>query len=410
MESRYTIRGLNRRIYYIGLTRLIRSTGRSSTFIFMPLVLIEFYNLSFLFAGALLGFATLIMAVVQLYSGRLTDRLGRRFFMVLVPIPNILFFFLMFLSVLRHFSAIILVGSWFASVIVNALQFPALQASVADMSTPEDRMSAYTMVRIMVNTGTAIGPLLGGFLATIGFEYIFLVASIATIVEIFILYLAVPETYIPKAESASAFSQKGLKSTLGNRFFLSFVLVGILFMFFYRQQGVSLSVYAIVLSKLPLIDLGYLYAINGFLVVLLQFRILKLMTSRWSPLIWRGIGVLFYAGAFLVLSISPAFIIIIIFMIISTMGENFTSPTTQTIVTLIAPVDKRGTYIGAYSFYTSFGSFAGSVLGLLMLSYLRGITPLFWILISTGTFVIAILYIFLDNSFRPQYSSGSPAT
>ena len=80
MESRYTVRGLNRRIYYIGLTRLIRSTGRSSTFIFMPLVLIEIYNLSFLLAGALLGVATLIMAIVQLYSGRLTDRLGRRFF------------------------------------------------------------------------------------------------------------------------------------------------------------------------------------------------------------------------------------------------------------------------------------------------------------------------------------------
>ncbi|MFG1415301.1 MAG: MFS transporter [Thermoplasmataceae archaeon] len=410
MESRYTVRGLNRRIYYIGLTRLIRSTGRSSTFIFMPLVLIEVYNLSFLLAGALLGVATLIMAIVQLYSGRLTDRLGRRFFMVLVPIPNVLFFFLMFLSVLRHFSSIVLVGSWFASVIVNALQFPALQASVADMSTPEDRMSAYTMVRIMVNTGTAIGPLLGGFLATIGFEYIFLVASIATIVEIFILYLAVPETYSPQAESASAYSQKGLKSTLGNRFFLSFVLVGILFMFFYRQQGVSLSVYAIVLSKLPLIDLGYLYAINGLLVVLLQFRILKLMTSRWSPLVWRGVGVLFYAGAFLVLAISPAFIIIIIFMIISTMGENFTSPTTQTIVTLIAPVDKRGTYIGAYSFYTSFGSFTGSVLGLLLLSYLRGITPLFWVLVSIGTFVIAILYMFLDRSFRPQFASGLTAT
>lgn len=330
--------------------------------------------------------------------------------MVLVPIPNILFFFLMFLSVLKHFSPVILVGSWFASVIVNALQFPALQASVADMSTPEDRMSAYTMVRVMVNTGTAIGPLLGGFLATIGFEYIFLVASIATIIEIFILYLAVPETYTPGAESASSYSQKGLKSTLGNRFFLSFVLVGILFMFFYRQEGVSLSVYAIVLSKLPLIDLGYLYAINGFLVVLLQFRILKLMTSRWSPLIWRGIGVLFYAGSFLFLSISPAFIVIIIFMIISTMGENFTSPTTQTIVTLIAPVDKRGTYIGAYSFYTSFGSFAGSVLGLLMLSYLRGITPLFWILVGIGTFVIAILYMLLDHSFTQQSAPESRST
>ncbi|EQD78577.1 multidrug efflux permease, partial [mine drainage metagenome] len=241
--------------------------------------LVEVYKLQFVYAGLLLGTATLIMAIVQLYSGRLTDRLGRRFFMVLVPIPNIFFFALMFLSVLKGFPAIVLVGAWYASVIVNALQFPALQAAVADMSTPEDRMSAYTMVRIMVNMGTAVGPLLGGFLATIGFEYIFLVASVATIVEIFILYFAVPETYSPLPEPSVAYSQKGMRSTLGNRFFLSFVLVGVLFMFFYRQQGVSLSVYAIVLSNLPLIDLGYLYAINGILVVLLQFRILKMMTS-----------------------------------------------------------------------------------------------------------------------------------
>lgn len=410
MESTYKIRGLNKRIYYIGLTRFIRSTGRSSTFIFMPLVLIEVYKLQFVYAGLLLGSATLIMAIVQLYSGRLTDRLGRRFFMVLVPIPNIFFFALMFVSVLKGLPATVLVGSWYASVIVNALQYPALQAAVADMSTPEDRMSAYTMVRIMVNMGTAVGPLIGGFLATIGFEYIFLVASLATVIEIFILFLAVPETYSPGSKAVDTYNQKGMKSTLGNRFFLSFVLVGILFMFFYRQSGVSLSVYAIVLSNLPLVDLGYLYALNGALVVLLQFRILKMMTSRWSPLVWRGVGVLFYAGAFLVLAISPAFIIIIIFMIISTMGENFTSPTTQTVVTLIAPVDRRGTYIGAYSFYTSFGSFAGSVLGLLMLSFFSGITPLFWILIGAGTFVVAALYILLDSRFRETKLSVSTAT
>ncbi|EQD39842.1 multidrug efflux permease, partial [mine drainage metagenome] len=127
------------------------------------------------------------------------------------------------------------------------------------------------------------------------------------------------------------------------------------------------------------------------------------------PFVWRGVGVLFYAGAFMVLAISPAFIVIIIFMVISTMGENFTSPTTQTVVTLIAPVDKRGTYIGAYSFYTSFGSFAGSVLGLLMLSFFSGITPLFWILIGTGTFVVAALYVLLDSKFRATSLSGSPA-
>ena len=397
MENRYNVRSLNRRIFYIGFARFIRSTGRSSTFIFLPLVFIEFYHLSFIISGTLLGFATLIMAFVQLYSGKLTDTLGRRFFMILVPLPNIVFYFLMFLAVLRHLSVYLLIGSWYSSVIINALQFPALQAAVADLSSPEDRLSAFTTVRIMVNIGTAVGPLIGGFLSGIGFEYIFLVASITTLIEIYTLYRAVPETMIKATDSMSVANSKDLTKTLGNRFFLSFVLVGVLFMFFYRQSGISLSIYAIVLTKLPLIDLGYLYALNGILVVLLQFRILKLMTSRYSAMAWRGVGVIFYSAAFLILSISPLFSVIILFMIVSTMGENFTSPTTQTIVTGIAPANLRGTYIGAYSFYTSFGSFAGSILGLLMLSYLRGITASFWIIIASGTMFVAVMYFLLDR-------------
>ena len=114
-------------------------------------------------------------------------------------------------------------------------------------------------------------------------------------------------------------------------------------------------------------------------------------------MVGRGVGVIFYSVAFLILSISPLFSVIILFMIVSTIGENFTSPTTQTVVTGIAPANLRGTYIGAYSFYTSFGSFAGSILGLLMLSYLRGITASFWIIIASGTMFVAVMYLLLDR-------------
>ncbi len=398
MENIYNVRGLNRRIYYIGLARFIRATGRVSSFIFLPLVFIQVYHLSFILTGVLVGFATLIMAIVQMYSGRMTDRIGRRFFMILIPIPNILAFFVMFLSIQYHLSVLILIGSLYVTTFINALQYPALQAAVADLSLPEHRMSAYAMVRIMANIGAAFGPLIGGLLAGVGFQYVFLLASVGTTLEIFILYLIVPETYQPGAILKQSRVLQGMRNTLSDRFFMVFVVVGIAFAFFMRQNNTSLSVYAVVLTHLPLLYLGYLFALNGSIVVLLQFPMLRMMTRYSSAITWRAVGALFYSAGFLILSISPAFVIIIIYMFISTLGENFISPTTQTIVTSIAPPDLRGTYIGTYSFFSSFGRFSGSFLGLFVLSLFSGIPQQFWIYISLGMFLVSLTYFSMGRS------------
>ena len=404
-ENRYNIGGLNRRIKYIGITRFIRAMGRSSTFIFLPLILIQFYGLSFIEAGLLQGFATLLMAIVQLYAGHLTDRIGRRVLMVLIPIPNVFFFLLMFFAIHLHYGVSVLVGSWFATVLVNALQYPALQAAVADLSPDRDRMSAFTLVRIMVNLGVAVGPIMGGFLASVGFEYIFLVASIASIIEVVVLYFAVPETYESRESGASVDFGAGLRRALKSRFFLYFILVGIIFQFFIRQSSISLTVYAVVLNNLSYLDLGIVFAVNGSLVVLLQFRMLRLMTSRWTAIIWRGIGTIVWAVSFLILGISAAFLVILVFMIVSTVGENFTTPTTNTIVTKAAPESLRGTYIGAYSFFSSIGSFMGSVLGLLMLTLFQGITSLFWLIIGLGTGLVSLLYFAMNASYSSEVRS-----
>ncbi len=395
MENRYNITRLDRKIYYLGFARFIRATGRVSSFIFLPLVLISVYGLPFMLTGLLIGFATLIMAIVQMYSGKMTDKIGRRFFMIIIPLPNVAAYFVMYLAIQIHLSVYILLSTLYISIFVNALQYPALQAAVADLSPPEFRMSAYTIVRIMANTGAAFGPLFGGILAGIGFQYVFLLASIATIVEILILFYVVPETYSPnKAQKGrSVFSWK--KNILLDRYFLAFIVIGVVFAFFMRQNSISLTVYAVVLASLPVTYLGYIFALNGLIVVLLQFPMLKLMTKRFSAMTWRSVGAAFYASAFLILSISPAFYIIIIYMLVSTIGENFISPTTQTIVTNIAPSTLRGTYIGIYSFMTRFGSFAGSFLGLMILYLFRNITSTFWIYMAVGMFLVSLSYLLL---------------
>ncbi len=402
MENIYNVRNLNKKIYYIGFARFIRATGRTSSFIFLPLVFIQVYRLSFILTGVIVGFATLVMALMQLYSGKMTDRIGRRFFMISIPIPNIFAFFIMFLSIQVHLSVIILISSLYVTTLINALQYPALQAAVADLSTPEHRMSAYTIVRIMTNIGAAFGPLIGGLLAGIGFQYVFLLASLATCVEILILYMIVPETYTPAAGSRQRPGLQRMRDTLSDRFFLVFILAGIAFAFFMRQNNTSLSVYAVVLENIPLLYLGYLFALNGAIVVLLQFPMLRLMTKKFSAITWRAVGALFYASAFLILSISPAFLIIIIYMFVSTLGENFISPTTQTIVTSIAPSELRGTYIGTYSFFSSFGRFTGSFMGLFVLSIFSGIPGQFWVWVALGTYMVSVSYFLMGKSLRKR--------
>ena len=90
MEYRYNFKNLDPRLKILSIVRFVRAFGRGSTFVFLPLVFISVYHLSFILTGLLLGFATLLMATVQFLAGIWTDRIGRRSILVYSQIPGIL--------------------------------------------------------------------------------------------------------------------------------------------------------------------------------------------------------------------------------------------------------------------------------------------------------------------------------
>ena len=398
-------RALDRRIWFLSLSRFIRAMGRVSSFLFLPLIFVEVYGTSFLDTGLFLGFAVLIMAIVQYYSGRWTDRIGRRFFFVLVPIPVVIFYFLIYFIIGLRLSEIILVVSWYLVIIFNSIQYPAIQASVADLTSSADRLTGFTSLRLMANLGAAVGPVIGGFLSTYGFQYIFLLAGLATIVEILILYRNVPETYsIPKNKpSIDRVARRTIRTAFRNRIFMAFTLIGVAMGFVLRQRGSTLVLYIFDLKNLPVMEVGYIYALNGLLVVLLQIPILTLMNRSRTSIFWRGIGGVIYALGFFILSLFTGFAIFLFVMAIMTVGENFFSPTTQTIITNIAGYNSRGTYIGIYNLFSSSGSFLGSVIGLWLLYVTRSVSGQFWIYIAATALICSSFYIILS----PYYARAS---
>ena len=396
---------IDKRVWYLGFTRLIRASGRVSTFIFLPLIFVFIYRISFLETGIVLGIAILIMSIVQYYSGILTDRIGRRVFLILIPIPAGLLYIAMYFTVLYRMPAILLILLFYSTIIINALQYPAIEASIADVTSLGQRLSGYTIIRVLANAGAAIGPIMGAVLSVYGFQYIFLLAGISTFIEIGILYFSVRETYFPS--KALYLTKSDIKLAYKDRFFIVFIIIGIVMAFMLRQRGASLTLYAFDFEGLPILYLAYIYSLNGILVVLLQYPIFKVMNKSSNPVLFRFIGMIFYFLGFMVLMFSKDILYFMISMGIMTIGEDFVAPTTQTIITSIAPENMKGTYIGIYNLFISAGSFSGSIVGLYMLAYYENQTALFWLIIALGSFVVGILYFTINSSFLKRMNIQS---
>jgi MFS family permease len=398
----YKIHGLDKRIWILGATRFIRAFGRGSSFIFVPLIFIEVYHIGFIETGFFLGSATLLMAFVQYFAGILTDRIGRRTILVYSQIPAVAFYLLIYYTIAVPVYFVLLLLAWYGTIVINSIQYPAVQAAVADVTPVGDRLSGYTVMRVMANLGIAVGPLMGAYLAYYGLQYIFLVSAAVTVVEIFMLYYMFRESYVPSAFDPVRKGDLGRAYTK-DRFFIIFILVGLVLSIFMRQRGSTFTVYTIVVENLPYSYLGYVWALNGALVVTLQMPFLRLMTKFGNPMMWRGIGTVFYAISFLILSSSPVFFILLLFMTVSTFGEDLLSPTTQSIITTLAPGNMRGSYVGVYNLYTSFGAFAGAIIGLYLLFVLQNVTADYWIYMGIGTVAVAILYVIMSPMFTRRF-------
>ncbi|MGC8546384.1 MAG: MFS transporter [Thermoplasmata archaeon] len=390
---------IDRRVYFLGLSRFIRAMGRTSSFIFLPVILFELYGMSLIEIGIFSGTATLIMAFFQYYSGKLTDKIGRRKFLIYIPIPVAISYFTMFIVIYRNMNAYFLILLWYSTVVLNALQFPAIQASVADVTDLNQRLKGFTIVRLFVNTGAAVGPLIGAFVGSINFSYIYLVTSVASVVELVVLFFAINETYTPPKE----ITRRTIRGTLKSSYFLLFFsIVGLIFSFLLRQRGTTFTLFIYGFEHISLIELGFIYSINGILVVALQYPIFSFMQKKMNFLYWRSVGSMIYSLSFFMIILISGFYGYMFIMGVMTVGEDFVSPTTETIITSVASYDSRGTYIGTYNMITSFGNFLGSVFGLYYLSVFRKVPDIFWEIMAGGLFIVAIMYFMIYPYYKRE--------
>jgi DHA1 family multidrug resistance protein B-like MFS transporter len=379
----------HKQVRYLGLARMIRSVGTGAIWPFIALYFSLDLRLPLYITGMIFSvyFATGIVS--QPVSGLLADFLGRKPTMVVASSLYILVSSALFLADVLHGSAIIISTLFVCFALPSAIEYPAMNAMVSDLSPGTGKSHAFSTFRTIFNAGWIMGPLFGVIFFQLGFSLIFLLNVITSVASLlFILVFIDGSSSFGRLEAIRVgdlhFKLDRLIIIFGSGVFFLAVLAG--------QFQTSLPLFSAHSILINPALYGYVYAVNGITVVVSQPVINRIM-RRFSDMQSMVLGVLFYIIGYWAVAFTATLPQLILDMVIITTGENLTAPAENSIISSYSPREKTGRYMAFKSAMWGMGSMVGPSAGLLFLYGFKYSGPLTWS--SIGLFGVAAIVAFL---------------
>lgn len=378
--------GFHRIVWVLFFGNLVNSVGGFMIRPFLSLYLYGRLGASALTVGAFMGMMALAGLVSSMLAGSLADRFGRRRMMILGLAAEAAV--LLLFSRARTLSEFIVFGALMGTV--GPMFWPASSAAIADVTPSAKRAQAYGLLRIAVNVGAAIGPLVGAAFVTRAYSLAFLITAASTAAFALTVTLLVPETQpgrvgsVTSAEGDAGAAGHEVRAGTGpvgyglvlrDTVFVLFLMVGVLIGSSYSQIETTLSIFTTQSRGLTPEQYGSLLAFNGLLVVLLQLPITHL-AARFPVQRVLALSSLVYGVGFLGFGLLPTWGGLMGAMAVVTLGEMINSPSYTKFVADISPPALRGRYMAASGLPWSVAGVVGPVAGGFVLGRFGG--PSVW--------------------------------
>jgi len=280
------------------------------------------------------------------------------------------------------------VGSIFLLIrLVGAAVRPGLTAMVADIVPSENRVEAYALFRIGSNAGWAIGPAIGGFLVSVSYASLFVLTTCASLIGVILVFLFIRES-IQTAET-ERFALRRVLDVGRDLRFLVFCGWSVLLFIVMGQFASTLAVFSTQTIGISEAQLGWLFTINGIVVVLFQWPAARLAARvgiRWGLVL----GCLGYALGYFTVGLVPGFGFLIGSMVIITLGEVTFSPTSMAAVANMAPAARVGRYMGFFGLTEALGWSLGPFIGGILYDRLAHVPVLLWSIIAVIGVIAAL--------------------
>jgi MFS family permease len=328
---------------------------------FLVLYLSHDRHLSAGTAGAVAAAVGAGGVAAQLVGGFLTDRIGRRLTML------ICFF--------GTGAALVLLGSargmvmiWVTAFLVGLLGElfrPAVQATVADILQPNERVRAYGLLFWAINLGFSVSTVSAGLLASVGYGLLFWLNAGTSVIAGLVVWAMVPESRPALDDSAPRRPLLGV--ALRDTVFLLMILIQIGYATIYFQ-GYSTLPLAMADDGLPSATYGLVIALNGVVIVLAQPFLGKWLAKLDRPKLLATsmlvVGLGFGLGAFVHSWWGYG-----LSVVVWTIGEIGFAAVIGAVFADLAPIDLRGRYMGLSGMAFGIGTVVGPLAGTNSLQY-----------------------------------------
>lgn len=299
-------------------------------------------------------------------------------------------------------------GLLVVSSLLGSMFDPASNAMVADLVSVNRRMEAYSLLRVGQNIGWTLGPLISGIMiAFLPFSYLFAVASVTCLTVGAVVLLKVAEPLRSTASHAK-FHLRDMATIAHNRLFLMFCIASMPVGIVMGQMTSTFSVFAVQDAGIFEAEVGYLYALNGVMVVALQFPMAR-MISRYPMPSSLALGSLLYAVGYLFLGFSGAIWVLVLSMVVTTLGENVISPSSTALVAKLSPDSERGRYMGAFGIFSSFGWSLGPAIGGSLYDSMHTAPLALWGSVAMIAMISVVMYLHLGKMSAEVEKSASRA-
>ncbi|HYC29589.1 MAG TPA: MFS transporter, partial [Chitinophagaceae bacterium] len=229
--------GLSRSTWWLATVLLV---NRSGTMVvpFMTIYLTQFRHFSIAQAGFVMGLFGAGAVCGGYMGGRLTDRYGFHKVQLFTLTGGGLMFFV--LGQMHSYPLICLFT--FLLSLVNEAFRPANSTAVAHYSTPENRTRSYSLNRLAINLGWAVGGGLGGLLASFNYQLLFWVDGFTNLSAALLLWRYLkPKGPVSHSEHHETIDPAA--SAYRDKFYLAFIACTTLFAMCFFQVFTNLPVY-----------------------------------------------------------------------------------------------------------------------------------------------------------------------
>ncbi|RDS62385.1 MFS transporter [Streptomyces sp. M7] len=340
--TRETVSGLPREFWWLWTSTLVNRLG-AFVATFMALYLTLERGQSATYAGLVASLHGLGGVVSSLGGGVMADRLGRRPTLLIAQSATAVS--VAVLAFVQHPVAIAAVA--FAVGAASNASRPAVQAMMADIVRPEDRVRAFSLNYWAINLGFAVSSMAAGFIAEVSYRAGFLLEAGMTAVCAVVVFMKIPESRPEKADTGRPGEEIGLGTVLRDRRFMGVVGLCFLVALVFQQGAVGLPV-AMGAAGFSPADYGLAIGVNGVLIVALQIPVTRFIERRdagrilvvSSLLAGYGFGLTAFAGSVGVFALTVC---------VWTLGEMLNAPTQTGLVVRLSPAHGRGRYQGVYT-------------------------------------------------------------